>query len=254
MLKSTYALLAAFAMLATTAAVHAHCGHCGAKDTSAKAASAETCAAGACCGEKCTSESCSAGQCSSEKGCPIAAAMDRLPKMTFAVGEKKTCCPDEAAKMAKDSGGHIHFCVGDKEFDAKPEAQAALLAATEKFVAEFTEPHTCPKSGQCTLAGQVQGCEKTAAHTAELMKEAMAKVKFTYAVGEKECSCPIEAAKMAKDTGAEKLFVVGETKTCCETTAKLNLARAKYKAAVEAMLKAQAAAKPEAKPEETAGT
>jgi hypothetical protein len=247
MLKSTCALVAALAVFASAAVVQANCGNCGAKTTSA-----ETCPAGAGCGEKCTSETCSATQCDAGKGCPIAAAMERLPKLTYAVGEKKTCCPDEAAKIAKDSGGHIHFCVADKEFDSKTEAQEALLTATEQFVASFAEPHKCPKSGQCTLAGQPQSCEKTAAHTAELMKEAMAKVKFTYLVGEKQCECPTEAGKLAKDSGKEKVFVVGEEKTCCEKTARLNLARAKYKAAVEAMLKAQAAAT--AKPEETAGT
>ena len=177
--------------------------------------------------------------------------MAKLPKISYAVGEKKSGCPDAAAKIAKDSGGHIHFCVGDTEYDSKSEAQEALLTATERFVASFTKPHTCPKSGQCTLAGQPLNCEKSAAHTAKLMQEAMAKVKFTYAVGEEKCNCPIKATKLAKDSGKEKLFVVGETKTCCEKTARLNLARAKYKAAVEAMLKAQAAT---AKPEETAGT
>ena len=102
-----------------------------------------------------------------------------------------------------------------------------------------------------TLAGQVQSCEKTAAHTAELMQRAVAKVKFTYLVGEKECSCPVEAGKLAKESGKEKLFVVGEEKTCCEKTARLNLARAKYKAAIEALVQAQAAA---AQPEPAGGT
>ncbi len=241
-----YAMVTAFAVLLSASAAYAGCGNCGPKD-----ASAEKCAAGACSGEKCSSETCSAVQCDAGKGCPIAAAMERLPKLTYSVGEKKTCCPDAAAKIVKDSGGHIHFCVADKEFDSKSEAQAALLTSTEQFVANFTKPHTCPKSGQCTLAGQAQGCSKSAAHTAKLMQTAMSKVKFTYAVGDKECGCPVEATKLAKDSGAEKLFVVGEEKTCCEKTARLNLARAKYKAAVEAMLKAQAAT---AKPEETAGT
>ena len=45
--------------------------------------------------------------------------MSKLPHLTYAVGEKKTGCPKEADKLAKDSGGHVHFCVGDKEFDSK---------------------------------------------------------------------------------------------------------------------------------------
>ena len=84
-----------------------------------------------------------------------------------------------------------------------------------------------------------------------MMQQAMAKVKFTYLVGEKECNCPVEAGRLAKESGKEKLFVVGEEKTCCEKTARLSLARAKYKAAIQAIVQAQAAA---AKPEPTAGT
>lgn len=257
-MKSMYGLVAALAVFAFASSAYANCGNCGPKKTSAekccgkcdgKAASASTCS-----GETCSSAAtCSTSGCDSSKGCPIAAAMARLPQITYSVGDQKVCCPDAAAKMAKESGGHVHFCVGDKEYDSKAEAQDALVDATEMFVADFAKPHTCPKSGQVTLAGQAQSCEKSAAHTAELMQEAMGKVKFTYAVGDKECNCPIEAAKLAKDSGKEKLFVVGEEKTCCEKTARLNLARAKYKAAVQAMLKAQAQAAT-AKPEETAGT
>jgi hypothetical protein len=241
-----FAFVTAFSVLALAVDAQANCGNCGPKD-----ASAEKSTAGGCNGEKCTAATCSATQCDTSKGCPIAAAMERLPKLTYAIGEKKTCCPKEAAKLAKKSSGHIHFCVAEKEFDSESDAQTALIEATEKFVAALTKPHTCPKSGQLTLAGQAQSCEKAAAHTAELMQQAMAKVRFTYLVGDKECSCPVEAGKLAKESGNEKLFVVAEEKTCCEKTARLNLARAKYKAAIEAMVQSQAAA---AKPEPTAET
>jgi hypothetical protein len=204
------------------------------------------CSAGACAASKCSETTCATATCASEKacasdkGCPIAAAMERLPKMTFAVGEKQVCCPKEAAKLASESNGHIHFCVSNKEFDSQAEAQAALLEATEKFVAKVAEPHTCPQSGQTTLAGQPQSCSKMAAHTAKLMKQAMEKVQMTYMVGEKACHCPVEAGKLAQESGQEKVFVVGEEKTGCEKTARLNLVRAKYKAAIEAMVQAQA--------------
>jgi hypothetical protein len=239
-MKSMFAFVMALAVLAFAVDAQANCGKCGPKHAGAEKAAAAGCSA-----EKCTAETCSAAQCGSGKGCPIAAAMERLPKLSYAVGEKKTCCPKEAAKLAKDSGGHVHFVVGKKEFDSKSDAHAALVKATEKFVTAFTKPHSCPKSGQLTLAGHVQSCEKTAAKTAELMREAMAKVKFTYLVGDEKCGCPVKAGKLAKESGKEKLFVVGEEKTCCEKTARLNLARAKYKAAVEAMVRAQAAAKTE---------
>lgn len=245
-MKTMFAFVTALSVLALAADVQANCGNCGPKDGSAEKSAGDGCDA-----KTCTSEACGATQCDSSKGCPIAAAMERLPKLTYAVGDKTTCCPNEAAKLAEESGGHVHFRVAKKEFDAESDAYMALIEDTEKYVAAFTKPHTCPKSGQLTLAGQVQSCEKTAAHTAELMQQAMAKVKFTYLVGDKECNCPVEAGKLSKESGAEKLFVVGEEKTHCEKTARLNLARAKYKAAIEAIVQAQAA---DAKTEPTAGT
>jgi len=244
-MKSFFALVAAFAALGLGVNALADCGNCGVKD-----ACAQKCTSGTCSGEQCSSTDCAAGQCDSSKGCPVAAAMERLPKMTYAVGDKTTGCPKEAAKLAEGSGSQIQFCVAEKKYDSKSDAQDALVEATEKFVAAFAEPHTCPKSGQCTLAGQVQKCEKTAARTAELMQQAMAKVKLTYLVGDEECHCPVEAGKLAEKSGKEKVFVVGDQKTRCEKTARLNLARAKYKAAIQAMFQAQAAT---AKPDQTAG-
>ena len=69
---------------------------------------------------------------------------------------------------------------------------------------------------------------------------------MSYKVGEEACSCPNQAAALAKSTGTEKLFVVGKESTCCSTDARIKLAHAKYKAAVQAVTKLTA--KPEAKP------
>jgi hypothetical protein len=44
---------------------------------------------------------------------------------------------------------------------------------------------------------------------------------------------------LAKSTGSPKLFVVGKESTQCAVTARLNLARAQYKAMVEALAEAQ---------------
>jgi hypothetical protein len=255
-MKYLYTLVAAAAVVALTVYARANCGQCGPKDAAAAKTAAGTCdatkgaagscsVAGSCDATKCPVEACSATGCDSSEGCPIAAALERLPKLTYAVGENKTGCPKTAAKLAEESGGHVHYCVGGKEFDSKAEAQAALLTATDKFVAAATEPHTCPASGQVTLAGRVQGCTGTAAHTADRMRQAMAGVKLTYVVGDKKCGCPVEAGKLAKESGNEVQFVVGDQKTTCETTAKLNLARARYKAAVGAMVRARADAEKE---------
>jgi hypothetical protein len=71
------------------------------------------------------------------------------------------------------------------------------------------------------------------------MKTAMDNVQLAYQIGDQKCQCPTQAATLAKQTGETKFFLVGEEKTECEVTARLNLARAKYKAAVEALVEAQ---------------
>lgn len=173
--------------------------------------------------------------------CPITKAMEALPKMSYAVGDDQFCCPTAAGEMAKQTGGHIHYVVAEKQFDSKAEAQMALVEATEKFVADFAEPHTCPNSGKVTVAGEPQHCMFEAGALAKKMNAAMDEVKMTYLVGETTCSCPMKAGALAKEQGAEKQFVVGDTKTCCEHTARLNLARAKYKAAVKVLADSKAA-------------
>lgn len=220
-MKTTIQTLAALSIVAVGSFAYGHCGECEKKATATTEVAA-----------------CAKGECDGE-GCPIAAAMEQLPKITFAVGEEKTCCAESAAKLAKESGGHIHYVVGEKEFHSEADAHVALVEATEEFVAAYTEPHTCSKSGQLVLAGQTQHCEKTAGKMAEVMQQAMSEVKFTYVVGEEECNCPIKAGHLAKESGLEKQFMVGEESTCCEQTARLNLARAKFKAAVTAMANAQ---------------
>ena len=181
----------------------------------------------------------------------ISAAMKKLPKITFEVGAEILCCEKSATALAEKSGGYIHYCVGDEEFDAKAAAQIALVEATEKFVSTFSKPHTCKTSGRITVAGTELHCILCARALAKRMNEAMDSVQMTYLVGEQQCNCPDTAAQLAEETGMDKQFVVREEKTCCEHTARLNLARAKYKAAVAVL--AEATAKKDA-PEEEQGT
>ena len=175
-------------------------------------------------------------------GCPIEAAMAKLPKMTYQVGKESTCCAQSAAKLAKDHDAPIKFVVADKTYETKNVAMVALADATEAYVKGFATPKTCSVSGKTTVAGKELCCDVMAGMRAKVAKEAMAKVNMTYMVGEKECHCPTEASTLAKTSGAEKYFVVGKEKTCCNTTARITLAHAKYKAAVEALAKADASA------------
>jgi hypothetical protein len=162
--------------------------------------------------------------------------MAKLPQMTYMVGDQQVCCPDAASELAKQAGKDIRYAVGEKSFAGEDKAKVALVEATEQFVAAFAKPSVCKESGNITVCGQKACCEGSAAAMAKTAKAAMDKVAMTYMVGEKSCNCPVEAEKMAKDSGDVTLFVVGQEKTACQVTARLNLARAKYKAAVVAMM------------------
>lgn len=167
--------------------------------------------------------------------CPIATAMKELPQLTYKIGEKSTCCSKSAAKLAEEHSLPIHYVVGETTFEQKAEAYTSLVEKTETFVNDFITPCKCEVSGATKIAGESCKCSVMAGKRAELVKGAVEKVNMNYLVGEKTCNCPHEADALAKSTQAEKFFVVGEEKTCCETTARLNLARAKYKAAVQAI-------------------
>lgn len=227
------------------------CGECPSTKLTSKGES-EKCSSGQCPSTKLTS-SCTAGDSSCAKGetvatsahadgkgCPVSAAMAKLPQMKYRVGTEDVCCPKAAGELAETAKSKVHFVVADKAFDCEVKAKQALVDATEHFVATFAKPKKCEKSGNITVAGHKACCEGTAAHLGEIAKNAMSEVEFTYVVGEKSCHCPVEAEKLAKDSGEARVYVVGDQKTACEVTARLNLARAKYKAAVVALVQATA--------------
>ena len=171
-----------------------------------------------------------------EGTCPVAAAMDELPKMTYKVGEEVTCCSESAAALAKKAELPVQFVVGEETFEAKEVAFTSLVEQTEAYVTDFLTPCACETSGTTTIAGKACSCPVQAGARTELVKAAADKVTMTYAVGEKACACPNEAAALAKSSGEAKVFVIGEAKTPCELTARLTLAQAKYKAAVQAVV------------------
>lgn len=184
--------------------------------------------------EVCKSKECAAA--CKDGGCPISAAMKLLPQMTFKVGKESTCCSKSAAELAKKHDAKVQFVVAKKVFDDEAKATLALTEETEKFVTTFASAKTCKVSGKTTVAGKELCCATSAAHTAKLVKAAMDKVQVTYLVGEKECHCPNEAKALAVKTKAKTQFVVAGEKTCCSVQSRLNVARAKYKAAVEAVV------------------
>jgi hypothetical protein len=192
-------------------------------------------------GKSCAGESCSMSGSECEGGsCPIESAMAKLPKMTYMVGTESTCCSASAETLATKHDAPVQFVVDEKTYDSKDEAMVALAESTETFVSTFASTHKCEVSGKMTVAGLSTTCSATAGKRAALAKKAMDGVDMTYLVGTESCSCPMQAASMAKTSGEKKQFVVAGETTCCSVDARVKLAHAKYKAAVEALAKADA--------------
>ena len=180
-------------------------------------------------------------------GCPVSEAMAKLPKMTYMVGTESACCAESAKELAEKSKEPVKFVVGDKKFDDKEKAYVLLVEQTEAHVDAFIKPSKCEASGTHTVAGKSATCPVEAGKNASLVKKAVEKVSMTYVVGKESCSCAKMAGELAKKSGEKMTYKVGEEATCCSMEARLKLAHAKYKAAVQAMVAAE-------KPAETAGT
>ena len=197
-----------------------------AQETSSEAKSCEKCPASS------ALVSTDETQCSS---CPVSIAMAKLPKMTYKVGDKAICCSESAAALAKEHDKPVMFVVAEKSYKDKTKAYTALVETTEKFVNEFVTPKKCEASGKTSIAGKSCGCPMEAGKNAEIVKKAIKDVKMTYVVGEEKCHCPTQAKALAKDSDAKTTFVVAGKETCCNLEARLNLAKAKYAAAVKAL-------------------
>jgi hypothetical protein len=176
-----------------------------------------------------------AGACATESTCCMTTALAKLPKIEYQVGDEKLCCEESAKGMAKETGSKLVYLVGDDKYESSGKAFEGLVEHTEKFVSDFATPHSCSVSGTTTVAGQSMTCSVKAGEVAAKAKKAMDKVAISYKVGDKTCQCPVEAKTLAASSKSKTLFVVDEEETECEMTARLNLARAKYKAALLAV-------------------
>ena len=175
-----------------------------------------------------------------EGTCPVAAAMEQLPKMTYKVGEESTCCSASAKALATEQDAAVLFVVAEKEYTDEVEAMSALADVTEEFVDDFTNVSTCEFSGTTSLAGEKMHCSESAGKIAEAMKSAMDEVQVSFVVGDESCACPNKAKALADESGEKMQFVIGEESTCCSIDARIKVAHAKYRAALEAFVQANA--------------
>ncbi len=200
-----------------------------------------------------SSKSCSKSACGDKAGCcPKSCA----PKMTHLVAGERICCPKNAEILAKANDSTIQFAVGNETFENKGEAMQALATALERYLGEMTTVRYavgddcvgCPTAAK-QLASKNKGhvkyrvasfdfeCDKKAAKIAKTAREAADKVHMKMVVGDKEYSCKKATAAACQKSGKKCTYKVGEKSTCCETTAKVQLAQARIDAAVSAIQK-----------------
>ncbi len=242
-----------------------HCG--GAQTTGTTQDGKPGCGAGqttggGCCASKTAGQDAKGGGCAGmasakADGCPKSAMCDKtlasMPKLMYRVGEKELCCPTGAGEEAKTSGKPIQYVVAGEVFAGEGDAKVKLASAVETFNTDLltmqfsagSECFKCPvtaeeaakKAGAVVkyrAAGVDFDSKEKAMQALEAAKKAAGEVKLAAFVGDKEFGCCVEAGQVAKASGKEVTYVVGDQKTCCEITGKLNFAMAKAKAIVSA--------------------
>ena len=87
-----------------------------------------------------------------------------------------------------------------------------------------------------TVAGKEACCDEVASELTALVKKAMDGVEVTYLVGKEAVCCPDAAKALAEKTGEKIVPCVAGQESGCGSTSRLNLARARYRAAIEALV------------------
>lgn len=191
---------------------------------------------GSCCSDSKATQTVSTEEDATEGVCPVTLAMSKLPTLAYAVGEQRVCCENMAGELAKKESAAVHYVVADKTFEDKTEAMKALVDTTESMVNTYVTPKTCEVSGTTTVAGKSCSCPVETEARSKAVEAAVAKVAMKYMVDGQEAACGNCASARSKETGKPVEFVVAGKATTCEMTARLNLSRAKYQAAVEAVV------------------
>jgi len=248
----TYLSAVAIVVVASLACrAPAQCSASKAKDQTAAARSDE--------GKTCHKDkaACPKGeQTAAERGKLLAAS--GAPLLQYKVGDRTTCCPKQAGEWAKDDL-QVRYVLNETEYTDQAAALNAYQKALEEHLARMNAVRYavgdqcvgCPLEA-ASLAKQTGGAVQyrvasftfadsaRADRAVEAARAAADSVKMTYVVDGKEFTCDKAAKHSCQAKGGEATaktceYKVGETKTCCETTAKVELTSARIIAAYQAL-------------------
>lgn len=198
-----------------------------------------------------------AKSCGDKAGCCAKDYAKVLPAMKYKVGSETVCCPDKAKDLAKGDAKAIKYVIGEKSFDDATTAKTELAKAIDGYMTDAMtiryavgdQCMSCPMSAgelakkegkpmKYRVASFDFASEDAAKKALTVAKEASDKVMMKMMVGETCVACPTSAAELAKKENKKVEYVVGDSKTCCDVEAKVNLARARAAAALAALDKA----------------
>lgn len=181
------------------------------------------------------------------------------PTMKYKFGDKATDCPAQAEEWQGKCDATVRYVVSGAEYADKAEAMKAYETALEKYLASMTSVRyvvgdncvACPSAAaelakenggtvQYRVASFTLADKERAQKAADAARAASEKVTMTYVVDGKEYTCSkgdgeAKQARETSDTTRKCEYKVGDKKTCCEVTAKVELATARIIAAYRAL-------------------
>ncbi len=180
------------------------------------------------------------------------AVIEKLPKLTYKIGEEKTCCAKMAAGVAEKSGKPVQYVVGEEVFSTEADARVKLTTLLEQEAEAMQAmqyavgndcmrcPMTAKKAAQekqGKVAYRVGGVdfdsEPKAQKAVELVAEAAGNAKLSYKVDGQSFCCDKMAGVKVKETGKPMTYVVAEQEVQSEGEAKLLLTQTKIRLIVE---------------------
>jgi hypothetical protein len=176
-----------------------------------------------------------------------------MPAMHFLVGDKETCCPDEAAKLVSAKGAKMQYKVADVTYADQAEAGKAYAAELEHYLDRMTrvsfvvgdECCACPleaeKVSQTTgqalkykVGNTVFDCPEKAIRAAAMAYGRAQQVKMSYAVDGKATECSDTFAKAKSCSTTKASYLVAGKETQCDVEAACLLVTARIEAALAA--------------------
>lgn len=155
--------------------------------------------------------------------------------LASAKGEGSSCSKSKAALASDKSEGSS--CCKSKAALAKAEGKACASACKKESFAcvskeEFAKAIKTDGAKFIVLARNFDNYDDAVKARAAAI-DAMKVVKMTYVVEGKEVDCSSKVCPMAKKAGKVE-YVIGETKTNCEVSARISMAKAQFDAAKKA--------------------